>query len=297
VTRWCLALASAWFALTLAAAAQVALPPAAGPSEVVAGLRYAQLDAGEWVNAPGPLAVFTLRLDPARVRPTLALAQGTSPALETVPGIAARAGAIAAVNAGFFLAGGRPAGLMAMGGVLLSPGLHPRAAVGFVRARPTRLLLDQVKPTLSVTRALGTIWPMPWFEPQGGTSPLDWLAAESIVGGAGLILSGGRPLDSWDVERMRVGFATDRHPRTVIGRDGDGWIWLVAIDGRRPGHSVGATFADLVVITARLGLVDAVNLDGGGSTTMVVQGVVVNRPSDVTGPRPVSDAILVLPQP
>jgi len=43
----------------------------------------------------------------------------------------------------------------------------------------------------------------------------------------------------------------------------------------------------------RLDLRDALNLDGGGSTTMVVQGKIVNRPSDAGGPRPVSDAILV----
>jgi exopolysaccharide biosynthesis protein len=40
---------------------------------------------------------------------------------------------------------------------------------------------------------------------------------------------------------------------------------------------------------------DAINLDGGGSTTMVVDGVVINKPSDATGERPVGDAILVLP--
>jgi exopolysaccharide biosynthesis protein len=43
----------------------------------------------------------------------------------------------------------------------------------------------------------------------------------------------------------------------------------------------------------RLGLRDALNLDGGGSTTMVINGEIVNRPSDAAGPRPVSDAILV----
>jgi exopolysaccharide biosynthesis protein len=40
--------------------------------------------------------------------------------------------------------------------------------------------------------------------------------------------------------------------------------------------------------------VDALNLDGGGSTTMVANGAIVNRPSDAAGPRPVSDAIVVV---
>ena len=53
------------------------------------------------------------------------------------------------------------------------------------------------------------------------------------------------------------------------------------------------TFADLERLCDRLDLTDALNLDGGGSTTMVVNGRIVNKPSDATGPRPVSDAILV----
>ena len=53
------------------------------------------------------------------------------------------------------------------------------------------------------------------------------------------------------------------------------------------------SFTEMQVLLARLGATDALNLDGGGSTTMVVRGEVVNRPSDLTGPRPVSDALVV----
>jgi exopolysaccharide biosynthesis protein len=53
------------------------------------------------------------------------------------------------------------------------------------------------------------------------------------------------------------------------------------------------TFTDLLRLCDRLELRDALNLDGGGSTTMVVNGRIVNRPSDAAGPRAVSDAILV----
>jgi exopolysaccharide biosynthesis protein len=53
------------------------------------------------------------------------------------------------------------------------------------------------------------------------------------------------------------------------------------------------TFRDLQRLADRLELTDALNLDGGGSTTMIVRGRVVNRPSDLGGPRAVSDAILV----
>ena len=66
-----------------------------------------------------------------------------------------------------------------------------------------------------------------------------------------------------------------------------------------PDHSIGMTFAELIALADRLCLVDALNLDGDGSTTtmvVVVGGMVVNRPSDTTSPRPVSDAILVQPR-
>ncbi len=52
-------------------------------------------------------------------------------------------------------------------------------------------------------------------------------------------------------------------------------------------------FAELQGLIRRIGLVDALNLDGGGSTTMVANGAVINHPSDPTGPRKVSDAIIV----
>ena len=53
------------------------------------------------------------------------------------------------------------------------------------------------------------------------------------------------------------------------------------------------SLVELRAFARRLGLVNALNLDGGGSTTMWVQGAVVNKPSDAIGPRKVSDALLV----
>jgi exopolysaccharide biosynthesis protein len=88
-------------------------------------------------------------------------------------------------------------------------------------------------------------------------------------------------------------FTNARHPRTMVGVDRDGFIWLAAVDGRQPAYSIGMTFDEMQRLCDRLGLVSALNLDGGGSTTMVVKGQIVNRPSDPAGARPVSDAILV----
>ena len=119
--------------------------------------------------------------------------------------------------------------------------------------------------------------------------------ADAIVNGAGLLRLHGKVPTNWETGESLVpaNFLNMRHPRTLIGVDDKGFIWLAAIDGRQPEHSVGMMFADLERLCDRLGLTDALNLDGGGSTTMVAGGRIVNKPSDAAGPRPISDAILV----
>jgi hypothetical protein len=121
--------------------------------------------------------------------------------------------------------------------------------------------------------------------------------ADDVVGGAGLLLKDGRTIADWAIEQTSESLRTVRHPRTMLGVDGRGAIWLVTVDGRQPGYSVGVTMPELQTLARALGLTDALNLDGGGSTTMVVGGAVMNRPSDAIGPRTVSDVLLVLPRP
>jgi exopolysaccharide biosynthesis protein len=90
-------------------------------------------------------------------------------------------------------------------------------------------------------------------------------------------------------------FVARRHPRTLAGMRRDGTLLLVTVDGRRPGWSDGVTLPEAARLMRALGGRDALNFDGGGSSTMTVRGRVVGRPSDPTGERPVSDALVVLP--
>jgi hypothetical protein len=86
-----------------------------------------------------------------------------------------------------------------------------------------------------------------------------------------------------------------KNPRTSLGVTATGRVILLVVDGRSSG-SIGFTLNQLAHEMIRLGAVDAVNLDGGGSATMWINGLgVVNHPTDSTGERPVSNAVVVLP--
>ena len=122
------------------------------------------------------------------------------------------------------------------------------------------------------------------------------------MGGGPRLLRGGRVA----VTAKAEGFAPPQapafygtfvaaRPRTLAGVRADGKLLLVTVDGRRPGWSAGMTLPEAARLMRSLGARDAVNLDGGGSTAMTVRGEVVNRPSDRTGERPVSDGVYALP--
>jgi exopolysaccharide biosynthesis protein len=117
-----------------------------------------------------------------------------------------------------------------------------------------------------------------------------------MLGGGPQLIKAGKVALTDKQEKMAAGFATDRHPRTAIAKLASGELLLVTVDGRQPGVSMGMSLYMLADLLRELGAVEAMNLDGGGSTTMVVHNKIVNKPSDQTGERPVSDAILVFPK-
>jgi hypothetical protein len=90
-------------------------------------------------------------------------------------------------------------------------------------------------------------------------------------------------------------FGLRRNPRTLAGIRSDGRLLLVAVDGRLPGYSVGASLEESALLMKALGAVEAVNLDGGGSTGVTVGENLVSRPSDAAGERHIGDAIVILP--
>jgi len=365
-------------------AAEDSIDPFLGPPRHIApGVSLYHVTESDLVRPPASLSIWILKVDLALADLRPALAHDEIMRTETVPDIAARHGAVAAINAGFFLKNGDPQGVYKIDGQLVSEARRPRGAVGIIRngtqprlifgrvsAGVTLRILQPGRPPASVdiagvdtTRLLGRLmlftpryhahtdtarggleWVIggsplrvtgpprsegstpipregfvlsfggPRAPPalaglEGGTEvvletryealegPVEgWAGATDVIGGAGLLVRDGQFVEGWSEETFAAGFEEHRHPRTMIGTREDGSVWLVAVDGRQPQLSAGMTLGELQELARRLRLANAVNLDGGGSTTMWVDGDLVNSPSDPTGARDVSDALLVIPR-
>lgn len=86
----------------------------------------------------------------------------------------------------------------------------------------------------------------------------------------------------------------ERHPRSAIGFNADSTkVYLFTVDGRQE-HSIGMTLTEMGHVMKEFGVWHALNLDGGGSTTLILNDRVVNAPSDATGQRWVSNALLLV---
>ncbi len=93
----------------------------------------------------------------------------------------------------------------------------------------------------------------------------------TAIGGGPALVRRGEVLD------IRVNKARERHPRSALGWN-ETHLFLVAVDGRQPGHSVGMTLPELAAYLQRIGCTEAVNLDGGGSTELILRGRILNSP-------------------
>lgn len=107
----------------------------------------------------------------------------------------------------------------------------------------------------------------------------DWSQFDQAIGGGPFLVRAGKVSIDWAAQGFTSAFAERRHPRTAVGKTRKGDIWFVTIDGRQA-MSAGATLDETARIMLKFGCVEAVNLDGGGSTTFNLLGMTLNRPSD-----------------
>lgn len=120
------------------------------------------------------------------------------------------------------------------------------------------------------------------------TTP-EWKGVKHIISGGPYLVKNGEVFV--DMTAQKLGSIGGRNPRSAIGYTADNNFILVAVDGRE-GSSIGMTLMELANFMKSIGCVNAMNLDGGGSTVMYVNGQVVNKPQ-VRGGIPLSNAIIL----
>ena len=117
------------------------------------------------------------------------------------------------------------------------------------------------------------------------------------VGGGPVLIRDAQIHITNEEERKFSGKAiNDRHPRTAMGYTKSGDLIIMAIQGRMKGIAVGTTLGETAALLLELGCYEAINLDGGGSSCMLVNGKETIKPSDPTGERPVP-AVFYVKQP
>jgi exopolysaccharide biosynthesis protein len=172
-----------------------------------------------------------------------------------------------------------------------------------IEGRNTGYVRGKAAAPVGMAMSDGVLWhrprtPRPYLEItdskiarlEDGKPPID-AAAREMVGGSQIIVRNGHPI------MFTNAFATGRHPRTAVGIDASGTqLTFLVVDGRQPELSIGMSLAELSEEMVRLGCAAAINLDGGGSTTLVYRNPetkkleVMNSPSD-TKERSVADVL------
>jgi exopolysaccharide biosynthesis protein len=223
--------------------------------------------------------------------------------LETVENIAFNENAIAAINGGFFCRTkdhlGSPIGILKIDDVWHGVPQKPRGAIGWCNTH-RNVLFDQV---LTYESYHHHIYVISQSNPSY-TNESDWKSATYIVGGCPLLIRNTKALSDYSSEKTMNSFLYKKHARTAIGILPNGHFVFVVADGKKHYFfsNSGMSIPDLAFFMQSIGCKEALNLDGGGSSTMILDSKIVNTPCgeeyDGKGNyvRSVSDAILVIPK-
>ncbi|HWR44352.1 phosphodiester glycosidase family protein [Sporomusa sp.] len=120
----------------------------------------------------------------------------------------------------------------------------------------------------------------------------EWDKTQHALGAGPMLVKNNSVFLTTKIEEFGSDVAGGRAPRTALGLKADGNILVVVVDGRHE-NSIGMTLLELALFMQELGAQDAMNLDGGGSSEMVLNGKIVNKPSDGRERR-VGDALAIM---
>ena len=195
------------------------------------------------------------------------------------------------INGGYFDAT-HNLSLVIQDGVVLAPGVARITRDGKPRY-PARAAIGRMASGRSEVRRIlpagadGALFPI-----DAPSSP--WRPVTAIGGGPQLVAAGVKSVSAleelFDVQSGIA--AAARAPRTAVAMRADGAMLLLVVDGRSK-ESAGVTLDELADMLVDLGATQALNLDGGGSSAMVVGGVLANQPSDSSGIRKVRSVLAI----
>ncbi|QDR82092.1 phosphodiester glycosidase family protein [Sporomusa termitida] len=120
----------------------------------------------------------------------------------------------------------------------------------------------------------------------------EWDKTRHALGAGPMLVKNNSVFLTTKIEEFGSDVAGGRAPRTALGLKADGKILVVVVDGRQE-LSTGMTLLELALFMQELGAQEAMNLDGGGSSEMVLNGKIINRPSD-RRERRVGDALAII---
>lgn len=150
---------------------------------------------------------------------------------------------------------------------------------------------------LAVQSPLGPVKDsLPTFQPTllGASAKWEKWKMKTAIGGGPVLVQNGLVQITNNEEMKFSGKAVfDKHPRTAIGYTKDGLLIIMALEGRFPGKAEGADLKQLANLLAQLGCQEAMNLDGGGSSCLLINGKETITPSDKEGQRPVPGVLLI----
>lgn len=120
-----------------------------------------------------------------------------------------------------------------------------------------------------------------------------WSMQTAIAGGPSLIRDGHIAITNEQERMFRGKQIEDKHPRTAMGYTADGKLIILVVQGRMPGIADGASLAEEARMLKELGCYEALNMDGGGSSCLLVNGKETIKPSDKEGQRPVPGVFMI----
>lgn len=243
----------------------------------------------------------SVRADADAVRTEILLSDDETDRRERVSAFADDTGACVVVNGGFFSMERTPAmhaGLLVVDGVIEAPATRS-VLRGDIRYETARAALGVMSDGFDIAWATSRdgqlqAWPEPPPHVPGTPAALegepDLWPVEDAVGAGPALVSNGQVRVTTNEEVFFGSAIPNTHPRTAAGIRSDGTLLLVVVDGRQP-VSRGADLEQLAALMADLGAEEALNLDGGGSSSLYVNGRLLNRPSGITMGREVMSAI------